>query len=400
MTSSSIENKNQYKDIFKELKCCVIIPTYNNATTLKSVITDVSEYTDDVIVFNDGSTDNTYEILQSISGIQVLNEKPNRGKGLALRKGFKYAFETGYLYAITIDSDGQHFAKDLPLFLEKLNEEKNAIIIGARNMEQESVPGKSSFGHKFSNFWFKFETGIEALDTQSGYRLYPLLPLSKINFYTVKYEFEIEVIVRAAWKGINICFVPVSVYYAPADERISHFRPFKDFSRVSVLNTVLVIFALLYYIPLRLFNNLKKKSLKQLIKDNILDGKESNLHKSLSIAFGVFMGIIPIWGWQIISSIALAHILKLNKVIVVLASNISILPLMPIILFLSFKTGQYMLGCKGVEFNTQLTTEAIKQNFFQYLIGSIGFAIIAALFFGFLSYLLLYLFRKKKLEKI
>ncbi len=179
---------------FTAAKCCVLIPTYNNAATLQKVIEDVSRFTRDIIVVNDGSTDRTEEIIRSIEGLQVVSYMPNRGKGMALRKGFAFAHSRGYQYAITIDSDGQHFPSDLPRFLEKRKQEPNAIIIGARNMNQASVPGKSSFGNRFSNFWFKLETGIDAPDTQSGFRLYPLEPLSQMKFYTRKYEFEIEVI--------------------------------------------------------------------------------------------------------------------------------------------------------------------------------------------------------------
>ena len=71
-------------------------------------------------------------------------------------------------------------------------------------MDQASVPGKSSFGNKFSNFWFNVETGIKIQDTQSGYRSYPIETLKKIKFFGTKFEFEVEVLVRAAWKGIKI----------------------------------------------------------------------------------------------------------------------------------------------------------------------------------------------------
>ncbi|MEP6845457.1 MAG: glycosyltransferase family 2 protein [Panacibacter sp.] len=224
---------NTYTERFALHKVCVIIPTYNNAKTLNTVINDVGAYTKNILIVNDGSTDETETILTSFPFLQIVSYKKNIGKGWALRQGLKQAVELGYHYAISIDSDGQHFAKDLPAFLDKLETEKNAIIIGARNMEQESVPGKSSFGHKFSNFWFKVETGIKAADTQSGYRLYPLLPLRKMKFLTRKYEFEIEVLVRAAWRGVKIESVPVSVYYAPKEIRVSHFRPFKDFTRLT-----------------------------------------------------------------------------------------------------------------------------------------------------------------------
>jgi glycosyltransferase involved in cell wall biosynthesis len=254
------KDSSVYKKDFTRLNCCVLIPTYNNATKLAAVIESVLAYSDDVIVINDGCTDNTENIIAQFPTIQKVTHPKNEGKGVALRTGFKYAYDKGYRYAITIDSDGQHFAEDLPIFLAELETNKNTLYIGSRNMDQSSVPGNSSFGHKFSNFWFKVETGIDAPDTQSGYRLYPLAPLQNMRFITWRYEFEIEVIVRAAWAGVEIGSVPVKVYYPPKEERISHFRPFKDFTRISILNTVLVTMALLYYIPLRWLKAIKKKS--------------------------------------------------------------------------------------------------------------------------------------------
>jgi len=189
------------RDQFKESNVCVLVPTYNNAQTLAAVLESLLAYTDQVLVVNDGSTDGTQGILDRFPQVERVSYPVNRGKGYALRTGFKRAVALGYDYAITIDSDGQHFAEDLPKFLEKLQDHPNAIIMGARNMDQASVPGKSSFGHKFSNFWFKVETGKRLSDTQSGYRLYPVSRLQKMRFITRKYEFEIEVLVRAAWAG-------------------------------------------------------------------------------------------------------------------------------------------------------------------------------------------------------
>jgi glycosyltransferase involved in cell wall biosynthesis len=248
------------RQLFKQRKVCVLIPTYNNEQTLEKVVGDVLSYTGQVIVINDGSTDSTARILEKFPEVKLVSYPVNKGKGFALRLGFKQAVSEGYEYAISIDSDGQHFAEDLYKFLLKLDEHPAAIIMGARNMEQSSIPGKSSFGHKFSNFWFWVETGIKLPDTQSGYRLYPVKLLNGIKFITKKFEFEIEVLVRASWRGIELTHVPVKVFYAEKGKRVSHFRPFKDFTRISILNTFLVTIALFYIKPRDLFRSLKKKT--------------------------------------------------------------------------------------------------------------------------------------------
>jgi glycosyltransferase involved in cell wall biosynthesis len=383
---------------FDELKACVIIPTYNNEKTLAIVIGDVAEYTGNIIVVNDGSTDHTKEILRSFSFIQSIGYEKNVGKGWALRKAFEYAIEQGYQYAITIDSDGQHFAKDLPVFIAKLEQERNAIIIGARNMNQSSVPGGSSFGNKFSNFWFRLETGISSPDTQSGYRLYPLQALKQMHFFTRKYEFEIEVLVRAAWKGVNVVSVPVTVYYAPKETRVSHFRPYKDFARISVLNTVLVLITFLYIKPRSFFRSLfVKKNFRQKVHEHLFNTGLSDTNKSLSVAFGVFMGIIPIWGFQLVAAIFLAILFKLNKPLVIIAANISIPPMIPLIIFFSYKAGAFWMGNNAMQldFSKAISLNSIKKNLQQYIYGSISLAIIAGLLFGLLTLLLLKLFHRK-----
>jgi glycosyltransferase involved in cell wall biosynthesis len=159
---------------FRDRKVCVIIPTYNNELTLEAVVKGVQTYCADVIVINDGATDSSSSILQKIADITVVSYSPNKGKGFALRQGFKKASELGFDYAISIDSDGQHFADDLPAFIHTLDANPQSLLIGERNMNQASVPGKSNFGRNFSNFWFWFETGTKLNDTQSGYRLYPV----------------------------------------------------------------------------------------------------------------------------------------------------------------------------------------------------------------------------------
>ncbi|MFI5152232.1 MAG: DUF2062 domain-containing protein [Chitinophagales bacterium] len=382
--------------LFDELRVCVIIPTFNNASTLSGVIQDISNYTKDILVINDGSTDDTSKILESISFLKSIQYQKNRGKGWALRQGFKYAMDLGYSYAISFDSDGQHFAKNLPAFLEKLQTARNSIIIGSRNMGQVSVPGKSSFGYKFSNFWFRVETGIKAPDTQSGFRLYPLHSLKKMHFFTRKYEFEIEVLVRSAWKGIGIDWVPVEVYYAPKEERVSHFRPFTDFARISLLNSILVFLTFFYIKPRDFIRSIfQKKSFQDLVADHLMNPAETDQLKAASIGFGVFMGLLPIWGFQLAAAIFLAILLKLNKPLVIIAANISIPPMIPIIIFLSYKMGTYWMNEQAtqIKFASSLSLESIRYNLQQYIYGSISLAIVAGLLSGILS---IFLFRISK----
>ncbi|MDE6296756.1 MAG: glycosyltransferase, partial [Muribaculaceae bacterium] len=248
--------------LMKRHKICVIVPTYNNSGTLAHVLTDLLDYTDDVIVVNDGSTDSTAEILEGFrSRADIVSYPVNKGKGNALREGFRHALQRGYDYAVTIDSDGQHYASDLPLFVRAVAEYPGSLIVGERDLSNVDISGKSSFANKFSNFWFTVQTAKRLKDTQTGYRCYPLKRLSGLKLITSRYEAELELLVFAAWKGVEIKSIPISVYYPPREERVSHFRPGKDFTRISILNTILCFAALFYGLPRGIYNLFRDKKI-------------------------------------------------------------------------------------------------------------------------------------------
>lgn len=271
----------------QQLRLCVVIPTYNNQNTVADVIRDVLRYTSNVIVVNDGSTDRTAEILSGLSAVPnsdmpsvpslsaevpsehriplhptVVSYQPNRGKGYALKRGFDKAEELGFEGAITIDSDGQHFASEIERFVGYAEQNPGALLLGQRTSEGD-MPAKNSFANKFSNFWFTVQTAYRLNDTQNGFRLYPLAAMKGLRSVSSRYEAELEMLVRAAWKGIRIIPVPTRVYYPPEGERVTHFRPGKDFFRISVLNTLFTLLAIVYGYPSMFFHKLfakKKKS--------------------------------------------------------------------------------------------------------------------------------------------
>jgi glycosyltransferase involved in cell wall biosynthesis len=383
------------KQKFKQLKCCVLIPTYNNAKTIEDVIQSTLQYCNEVIIVNDGCTDNTAQIIAKYPQLIVINHKVNKGKGVGLRNGFAKAAELSFDYAISIDSDGQHFPKDFIVFLEKVEKEPGSLIIGARNMDVANVPGKSNFGKKFSNFWFWAETGISLPDTQSGFRLYPVQRLKKIWLFTTKFELEIEVIVKAAWRGIPVTSVPVSVYYAPEGERVSHFMPGKDSTRISFLNTYLVTLALLFWRPVMLLRKLNFKNLKKVWKEEVVASHESAEKKALSVGIGLFFGIVPIWGFQFALAIFTAIFFKLNKVIVGLTAQISVPPMIPIVLYASVKTGEYILNEKvNLDFNKLLSFDTLN-NLYVYYIGATVLSIVAGIIGFVVTWVLLKVFGYK-----
>ncbi len=401
-------NHNTY--LFNSLNTCVIIPTYNNATTIEQVILGVLEYTNDIIVVVDGSTDNTIEILAEFKDIEVVSYSENIGKGWAIRKGFKKALELGFDYAITIDSDGQHYPDDLPVFTEALSQYPNSVIIGSRNIKADGMPSKNTFANKFSNFWFWAETNIKLPDTQSGFRLYPILLYKNTKFFTKKYEFEIEVLVRSAWSNINVIPIPIKVYYPPENERITHFRPMPDFTRISILNTILVLITFLYIVPLKALKYLTNNKFTKVVKEQLLLHNENPAKLSIAMGFGIFMGIFPIWGFQMVVAALLAHFFKLNKIIVLVFSNISLPPLIPFIIYFSYAIGGLVMD-NPMEFTHEtlyyLKDQILEGNFYntlnefgysilQYILGSIILGLILWFSTSIISYLIINITKKRE----
>ena len=234
------------------MKTCAIIPTYNNVGTVADVVRRTLQYLP-VILVADGPTDGSLEAVKAIEDIRltIVSYAQNRGKGYALKTGLRKAMELGYTHALTIDSDGQHFPEDIPSMLRMSRVRPEAIIMGSRGLVQDNMPGKNTFANKFSNFWFCVQTGMKLPDTQTGFRVYPLERLHGVNLMTNRYEAELLLLVFSAWACTPIVPVPIRVYYPPQEERVSYFRPAKDFTRISILNTLLCVFALLYGLPSR-----------------------------------------------------------------------------------------------------------------------------------------------------
>ncbi len=237
----------------EENEVCAVIPTYQNAKTLLKVVADVHRVVDTVFVVDDGSNDGTAALLDKATGNErpekVLTHPKNCGKGAALKTGLTYARQQGFRYAVTVDADGQHRADDIPALLKAVEEEPDALAIGSRGLQHENMPAKSTFANRFSNFWFALQTLQRLPDTQSGLRVYPLRRLHGMRWMSARYEAELTLLVFSAWAGVKLLPVPVSVYYPPRDQRVTHFRPGRDFTRISVLNTLLCFLMVVYGWP-------------------------------------------------------------------------------------------------------------------------------------------------------
>lgn len=218
----------------------ILIPVYNHLGGIGPVIERARGLGLPIWIVDDGSTDDTAERLATIEGITVIRHGENRGKGAALLTGFA-ALAGEVEWVVTLDADGQHDPADVPSMIRAIPKGQRSIVIGRREgMVGEDVPWTSRFGRKFSNFWVRCAGGPDLSDTQSGMRIYPLPEAAGLGVVARRFQFEVEVLVRARWAGIPVVEAPVGVCYTPGMKRISHFRPFVDFYRNSATFTRLI----------------------------------------------------------------------------------------------------------------------------------------------------------------
>jgi len=209
----------------------VLIPVYNHAEGIVSVIDRARPLGLPILVVDDGSTDGTKARLQGIAGVTVLRHDRNLGKGAAILTGFS-ALQGKADWAVTLDADGQHDPQDIPALIGAIPPGLRPIVVGRREgMAGSDVPWTSRFGRKFSNFWVRAAGGPVLADTQSGMRAYPLPEAARLEVKARRFQFEVEILVRARWQGIPVREIPIRVSYAPGGKRVSHFRPFVDFCR-------------------------------------------------------------------------------------------------------------------------------------------------------------------------
>lgn len=310
----------------------IVIPVYNNASTVASVIRDVQRYCNNVVVVDDGSTDETFLVCSRIGSITLLHHENNRGKGAALRNAFGYALRNNFTHAVTVDADGQHLAKDIPLFLQKIDEEPETLWIGDRLISVVGgvdQPPRSRFGRHFGAFWYKLYTGNPIRDTQSGFRAYPLSAVQNLGCDSNRYEYEIEILICAAWNKIPVKSIPIHLLYQPKEERVSHFRPIRDFIRISVVNGRAAITRLFF--PPQLINvpglRIRKKLL-YVIKME-LTSNSTPLRAALSFGVGVTFAVSPFHGFQVLMLLAVAFLFKLNRPLALLGVSVSSAPLIP-----------------------------------------------------------------------
>jgi uncharacterized protein (DUF2062 family) len=330
-----------------------------------------------VFVVDDGST----LPLPELPGCRLIRLPVNRGKAAALRTGLQQAAADGFTHAITMDADGQHSADDIPQFLEAARARPEALVVGVRDFIAARAPAGRRRSNAVSSFWFRVETGVRLPDTQCGFRSYPLALAQRLVTRSGRYAFELEFLVRAAWTGTPIVTVPVTCSYRPDQLRHSHFRPVLDLAHITLMNIGLVLQSWVVPQPLRVaWSRGERKTFRGIVGEFFADHAQDPLRLALAVGLGLFFGIAPIWGYQMIAAATVAHWLGLNKAITLLASNISIPPVMPFILYTGLALGHWLFTGHGLDISAREMTRAVALQYVgHWLVGSVVFGVLVAL---------------------
>ena len=220
-------------------RLAAVIPAYQAAATVGDVVRGTRAFVPDVVVVDDGSADQTGDRARS-AGATVLRQEPNAGKGAALLRAFHHLEDEGFTHAVTLDADGQHYPDEIPVLLAAHAIDPRALVVGVRRKEGQEISAVALFGNWVADGLMEWIAGRALPDTQSGFRIYPLEATLALAPVGTRYDFETEILLRAARRGMPIVGVPVRVYYPPVADRVSHFDPWWDTLRIigTVLHTL------------------------------------------------------------------------------------------------------------------------------------------------------------------
>ena len=207
-----------------------LIPGYQEGPRIAAVVVGARLFLP-VVVVDDGSTDDTAAQAEA-AGATVLVQRPNAGKGAALRAGFRHALENGATAVVTLDADGQHDPAEIPLFLTAFEDTGAELIIGRRDFA--TMPLVRRLSNTLGGWVFSVAVGRRVADNQSGYRLIGRkLMIALLDSSESGFEFEVEMIAWCIALDLPIADVPIRTIYAGEPSHIRPWRHFTEFLRVT-----------------------------------------------------------------------------------------------------------------------------------------------------------------------
>jgi glycosyltransferase involved in cell wall biosynthesis len=195
------------------MKVCVLLPAYNEEKEIGRIIDQIRVYDLDVIVVDDGSTDNTANIAKQAKAI-VISHPENLGKGRSLRTGFQFIKESGYDAVVIMDSDGQHLPQEINSFIKHAEKSNAGIIIGNRMDDPAGMPFIRKLTNKITSMIVSSIVKTNIPDSQCGFRLIRSDVIKNLNLRTGKYETESEILFEAVRNGASIESIPIKSVYA------------------------------------------------------------------------------------------------------------------------------------------------------------------------------------------
>ena len=378
-------------------KIFIVVPVYNHAGTLRNVVQGVLAEHDQVLVVDDGSTEPVAAQLDGLA-VTLIQHEQNQGKGGSVEDGSSLGTGAGHdPYDQPRCGRAASPGRLAAVFCRHCRGSGSLVCRPSSDFSVENIPGSSRFGRKFSNFWLRVQTGIRLKDTQSGFRAYPLLIFKYLNFWTSRYNFEVEVMVRAAWAGVHLKDVDIRVYYPPADERVSHFHGFLDNWRLSLLNTHLTMRSVLPWphrkVPLERENDqgdplARQISLLRPLKSLklLLGYRNTPQQLALAVAVGIFLGAVPLLFCHTLVILFVSGFFRLNKIVSVAASQLCMPPVVPA---LCIEVGFYLRNQRWLtEFSLETLGYQAGQRFLDWLLGSLVLGPLLALVLGLATYVI------------
>lgn len=215
------------------MKTCLLLPAYNESSTIGRIIQKASLFVGRIVVIDDGSTDNTAEIATAHGAVE-LKHAHNRGKGRALRTGYDYALQNGYELIAAMDSDGQHDPMDLPRFFDHFRRTRPDILVGARFKERLRMPLHRRLNNCLVSTVGSALCGQSVPDFQSGYRLIKAEVLKTVRLNTERYETESELLIKAGRLGFRIESTSIQTIYGDEVSNVKTLREMRLFTRLLI----------------------------------------------------------------------------------------------------------------------------------------------------------------------